>query len=345
MSSNLSENLATQAVALNANAAKRKKVMDAVLALAQQNPPDLPSATLLSAPLATAPASGTPATTVSGARYATGIPGGGLTTISEGGQKWTVAKGAATAFQGLLDTLAKRGYRSNSSGGYNNRDIRGRPGVKSEHAFGRAIDINAAANPMGSTLVTNLPKDIGAIAASYGLVWGGNFKNRKDPMHFEYDKQKMPHLEWWQWIVAALAAVAGLWRITRYIFKIDRALPVLLRLAVELENGSTIKEKIDTVIETQNTQVTAIKDQLDMLVSLQQELAVRSNWTVKIAEDSRLIAQTNAKIVEELTDIQTSDIFRIAAQSEATEKRSERIEKRLDEFLPYIIRHRESDDK
>lgn len=155
----------------------------------------------------------------------------------------------------------------------------------------------------------------------------------------------MPHLEWWQWVVAALAAVAGLWRITRYIFKIDRALPVLLRLADELENGSTIKEKIDKVIETQNTQVQAIQKQLEKVISLQEELAVRSNWTVKIAEDSRLIAQTNAKIVEELTDIQTSDIIKIASQSEATEKRSERIEKRLDDLMPFVIRHRESDGK
>jgi hypothetical protein len=58
MSSSLSENLATQRVAMNANSAKRQKVMDAVLALAQQTPPDSPTATLLSAPLASAPGQG-----------------------------------------------------------------------------------------------------------------------------------------------------------------------------------------------------------------------------------------------------------------------------------------------
>jgi hypothetical protein len=187
MSSNLSDNLAAQRVALNANAAKRKKVMDAVLALAQAAPTETPDPLLLSSPSSLGPGAAIPESP-SGARYATGIPGGELTTIKEGNQKWTVAKGAASAFQGLLDELNRRHYPLKSSGGFVNRDIRGRPGVKSEHAFGRAIDINAEQNPMGPTLVTNLPKDISAIAAKYGLVWGGNFRGRKDAMHFEYDK-------------------------------------------------------------------------------------------------------------------------------------------------------------
>ena len=123
----------------------------------------------------------------SGARYATGIPGGKLTEIkNKTGQKWTVAAGAAQPFQKLLAYLDKVGYHTKSSGGYVDRDIRGRPGVKSEHAYGRAIDVNADTNPLGSTH-TDLPANIGAIARSLGLVWGGNFKNRKDPMHFEYD--------------------------------------------------------------------------------------------------------------------------------------------------------------
>lgn len=115
-----------------------------------------------------------------------GIPGGGLTTINIGGQKWTVAKGAAPHFQGFLQALAKEGYRLQSGGGYANRDIRGRPGVKSQHAYGRAIDINPSQNPLGSTH-NNLPANVSQLAAQYGLFWGGNFNGRKDPMHFEYN--------------------------------------------------------------------------------------------------------------------------------------------------------------
>ena len=33
--------------------------------------------------------------------------------------------------------------------------------------------------------VTNMPGDISALAAQFGLSWGGNWKNKKDPMHFE----------------------------------------------------------------------------------------------------------------------------------------------------------------
>jgi hypothetical protein len=166
-------------------------------------------------------------------------------------------------------------------------------------------------------------------------------------------------MDWWQVILAATAALAVLWRITRYIFKIDRALPVLLRLAVELENGTTIKERIDAVAESQKNQLQAVVDKLEAVVSLQQEQAIRSHWTVKIAEDSRLVAQTNAKIVEELTGAQTADIIELknylhdkihdlnnaigvaGLKSEITDKRSERIEKRLDDMLPYVIRRRE----
>jgi hypothetical protein len=115
-----------------------------------------------------------------------GIPGGSLTSINSQGQHWTVAKGAASHFQGLLNELAGVGYKVHSDGGYVDRDIRGRPGQKSEHAYGRAIDINAAQNGLGS-LVNTFPKNISQLAAKYGLTWGGDFKHRKDPMHFEYN--------------------------------------------------------------------------------------------------------------------------------------------------------------
>jgi hypothetical protein len=100
------------------------------------------------------------------------------------GQRWEVYKPAAAAFDGLIKDLAAQGYNVKSSGGYNYRPIRGSKKL-SQHAFGTAIDINAADNPLGGGK-TNLPANIRELAAKHGLVWGGDFKGRKDPMHFEY---------------------------------------------------------------------------------------------------------------------------------------------------------------
>ncbi len=55
----------------------------------------------------------------------------------------------------------------------------------SEHGKGLAIDLNAETNGLGSE-TTDLPPNVSEIAAKYGLKWGGDFKGRKDPMHFEY---------------------------------------------------------------------------------------------------------------------------------------------------------------
>lgn len=108
-----------------------------------------------------------------------------LTTIElPNGQKWQVLKQAEPAFRGLLQDLQAANYVPTSSGGFNYRNIRG--GSKlSQHAFGNAIDINAATNPLGSR-GTDMPANIGDIAAKHGIEWGGTWKNRPDPMHFEW---------------------------------------------------------------------------------------------------------------------------------------------------------------
>ena len=90
----------------------------------------------------------------------------------------------APRFQSLIDYLDSIGYEINSLGGYIDRDVRGRPGVKSVHAHGAAIDINPGANPMGGQLVTDLPENISSIAKGLGLGWGGNWASIKDAMHF-----------------------------------------------------------------------------------------------------------------------------------------------------------------
>ena len=110
-----------------------------------------------------------------------------LVTISSGnGESWQVNKLAGEAFKGFLTELESTGYGIKSSGGFNYRPIRGsKTGRLSEHGKGLAIDLNAETNGLGST-TTDLPPNVSEIAAKYGLKWGGDFKGRKDPMHFEY---------------------------------------------------------------------------------------------------------------------------------------------------------------
>ena len=109
-----------------------------------------------------------------------------VTVKTTNGQSWRVHKLAAPSFEGLLRDLVAAGYNPTSSGGFNYRPIRGGTSL-SRHAFGNAIDINAAANPMlKGRLQTDLPPNTAEIAAKYGLTWGGTWKDRPDPMHFEW---------------------------------------------------------------------------------------------------------------------------------------------------------------
>jgi hypothetical protein len=71
--------------------------------------------------------------------------------------------------------------------GYAYRMVRGNPTKLSCHSSGTAIDLNATQHPLGKA-GTFTPKKvpmIQALAKKYGLTWGGDYKNRKDEMHFE----------------------------------------------------------------------------------------------------------------------------------------------------------------
>ncbi len=103
---------------------------------------------------------------------------------SKSGKSTAVNTELAPSFQGIIDYLDGVGYKIYSLGGYVDRDVRGKPGVKSIHAHGAAIDINPAENPLGSKLVTDMPANISQVAAGLGLGWGGNWKSVKDAMHF-----------------------------------------------------------------------------------------------------------------------------------------------------------------
>lgn len=72
---------------------------------------------------------------------------------------------------------------SRFSGSYNNRSIRG-SSRKSCHAFGAAIDLDASNNGLGAKGV--MPQAIVRAFKKQGAFWGGDFKHRKDPMHFQF---------------------------------------------------------------------------------------------------------------------------------------------------------------
>jgi hypothetical protein len=97
-----------------------------------------------------------------------------------------------------------RSMAANNTSGFNCRDRAGSPGVWSEHAFGRAIDVNPLVNPYvaadgfvdppeGRSYTDRSRNDRGMIHpgdvvveafASIGWEWGGDWASVKDYQHF-----------------------------------------------------------------------------------------------------------------------------------------------------------------
>jgi hypothetical protein len=71
--------------------------------------------------------------------------------------------------------------------GYCFRMVRGSEENLSNHSSGTAIDLNASHHALGKvgTFEAGKVPMIQALAKKYGLRWGGDYKNRKDEMHFE----------------------------------------------------------------------------------------------------------------------------------------------------------------
>lgn len=116
----------------------------------------------------------------------------GMAVISAGsGARFRVNADHAARFQGLVADLEAAGVeiKPEQSGGYANRNIAG-TSKKSEHAFGRAIDLNWSENARGTAGKLD-PELARSLAAKHGLKWGGDWKN-PDPMHFEVDPSAAP---------------------------------------------------------------------------------------------------------------------------------------------------------
>ena len=71
--------------------------------------------------------------------------------------------------------------------GYAFRMTRSSDKVLSNHSSGTAIDLNAIKHPLGKSNTFNQAQrnTITLLITKYGLAWGGNYKRRKDDMHFE----------------------------------------------------------------------------------------------------------------------------------------------------------------
>ncbi len=107
------------------------------------------------------------------------------------GAKFTVHKQIAPIIKWLIDETERRGYLIDHGPGdvdddwsYANRPIRGstRP---SNHSWGLAVDLDAQSFPLGSS--KRLPQWLVDLWKSKGFDYGGDWKGRKDPMHFEFN--------------------------------------------------------------------------------------------------------------------------------------------------------------
>jgi len=91
-------------------------------------------------------------------------------------------------FEAVFDELDRRGLQSaikTWDGVFAFRAIRGETHF-SLHAFGAAIDLNAATNPLGGP--GDMDSAVIAVFQHCGFLWGGDFQLRKDPMHFQFAK-------------------------------------------------------------------------------------------------------------------------------------------------------------
>src|SRR6267142_4923140 len=100
-----------------------------------------------------------------------------------------VATSLLTIFNEILDKCGHDQKKidaigvSNYAGCYNPRPIRGSTNI-SNHSFAAAIDLDPERNPLGAKIGKMSPIVITAFK-NENWLWGGDYKGRKDWMHFE----------------------------------------------------------------------------------------------------------------------------------------------------------------
>src|SRR5215203_2752646 len=112
---------------------------------------------------------------------------GQMTVVAAAGIRLSVHRDLAPLVGWLCDETVRRGYqlRSGQCWGFACRAIRG-SSAPSNHSWGLAVDLNSLANPMGSRLVTDMPRWMPELWTGHGFAWGGAYTGRKDAMHYEY---------------------------------------------------------------------------------------------------------------------------------------------------------------
>jgi len=96
------------------------------------------------------------------------------------------------AFSKIWDHVAQDQARLNDtglqnySGAFNDRLVRGAALKMSVHAVAAAIDFDAQHEPMNYEHVSHMAQFVIDIFKSTGATWGGDFRHRQDPMHFQY---------------------------------------------------------------------------------------------------------------------------------------------------------------
>ena len=110
--------------------------------------------------------------------------------------KFAVAKKVAPIFKAFLaefNKLVESIDKGQDDWGYAYRQVRGSTDMLSNHASGTAVDVNANKHPLGAqgTFKPEQVKTINELCDKYGLRWGGNYKNRKDEMHFEIQESPL----------------------------------------------------------------------------------------------------------------------------------------------------------
>ncbi|MGJ6981345.1 peptidoglycan-binding protein [Aestuariimicrobium soli] len=103
------------------------------------------------------------------------------------GTSVNVRKELAPLVKELMRRTEAMGYNIGANTwGYNCRYVRGSTTSISNHAYGRAIDINSESNPMSTTFQSNIPPAVVKMWINHGFYWGGHYSTRYDTMHFEY---------------------------------------------------------------------------------------------------------------------------------------------------------------
>ena len=90
-------------------------------------------------------------------------------------------------FQAAFEAIKAAGLEDqvkNYSGIYANRAIRGQSRHPSVHCWGAAIDLEAEKYPLRSEV--RFPDEVVKVFRQAGFFYGGDFKSRKDPMHFQF---------------------------------------------------------------------------------------------------------------------------------------------------------------